>query len=267
MTDRTWISGDQTTIPALLDARLESDPDSEYLDVCGTQVHRRPGGRHRLAARQRAGVARRRAGRSGGRRCWRTRRRRCSRGGAAVRGGHVAVPINTAYKGEYLRHQLHDSGATRPRRPADLADRVAAVIDDLPDLRHVIVVDDDDGGRRRRRPGHRLAARDRPPVGRPAHRGGDAPRRHDPSVGPRHVRLHRRHHRPVEGLHAQPQLPRGADPPDRLSAGNAPPTTCCGPRCRCSTTTRSSPPCSARWCSAAARRSTAGSRSPTSGRR
>ena len=29
-----------------------------------------------------------------------------------VRGGAVAVPINTAYKGDYLRHQLADSGST-----------------------------------------------------------------------------------------------------------------------------------------------------------
>ena len=44
-----------------------------------------------------------------------------------VRGGAVAVPINTAYKGEYLRHQLTDSGsAGAHRRGVALADRVAA---------------------------------------------------------------------------------------------------------------------------------------------
>ena len=52
------------------------------------------------------------------------------------------MPINTAYKGQYLRHQLGDSGARVVVVQRTLADRVAAVIDDLPDLEHVIVVDD-----------------------------------------------------------------------------------------------------------------------------
>lgn len=63
----------------------------------------------------------------------------------AIRGGHVAVPVNTAYKGHYLRHQLHDAGARVLIVQCSLVDRVAAVIDDLPDLRHVIVVDDGAG--------------------------------------------------------------------------------------------------------------------------
>ena len=37
MSDRIWISEDQHTIPQLLEARLESDPDGEYLDVCGAK--------------------------------------------------------------------------------------------------------------------------------------------------------------------------------------------------------------------------------------
>ena len=38
MTDepgRGWMSGEQHTVPALLEARLATDPDGEYLDVCG----------------------------------------------------------------------------------------------------------------------------------------------------------------------------------------------------------------------------------------
>ena len=35
--DRIWISEEQQTVPELLRARLESDPDSEYLDVCGVK--------------------------------------------------------------------------------------------------------------------------------------------------------------------------------------------------------------------------------------
>ena len=33
----TWLSGEQHTIPELLERRLSSDPDSEYLDICGTK--------------------------------------------------------------------------------------------------------------------------------------------------------------------------------------------------------------------------------------
>ena len=143
MTDRTWISGDQTTIPALLDARLESDPDSEYLDVCGTKftaaqvddtTSRLAQGLASLGVAQGDRVAGLLENSPAAMLAW----------WAAVRGGHVAVPINTAYKGEYLRHQLHDSGSTVLVVQRSLADRVAAVIDDLPDLRHVIVVDDED---------------------------------------------------------------------------------------------------------------------------
>ncbi len=38
MTDQVWISGEQSTVLSLLDRRLETDPDGEYLDVCGTKL-------------------------------------------------------------------------------------------------------------------------------------------------------------------------------------------------------------------------------------
>ena len=38
MSDPVWISDAQHTINQLLDRRLEDDPDSEYLDVCGTKL-------------------------------------------------------------------------------------------------------------------------------------------------------------------------------------------------------------------------------------
>src|SRR5579859_6613954 len=65
---------------------------------------------------------------------------------AAIRGGFVAVPVNTAYKGQYLRHQLHDAGARVLVVQRSLADRAAAVADQLPELRHILLVDDSDGG-------------------------------------------------------------------------------------------------------------------------
>jgi crotonobetaine/carnitine-CoA ligase len=140
---RAWIAGEQTTIPALLDARLESDPDGEYLDVCGTkfsaaavndQACRVAHGLAALGAEPGDRVATLLENSAEAMLAW----------WGAVRGGFVAVPVNTAYKGEYLRHQLHDSGSSVLVVQRSLLPRAGAVVADLPDLRHVIVVDDDD---------------------------------------------------------------------------------------------------------------------------
>jgi crotonobetaine/carnitine-CoA ligase len=74
-----------------------------------------------------------------------------------IRAGDVAVPVNTAFKGDYLRHQLHDSGASVLIVQRALAERAAAVAADLPDLRHVVVVDDATGGDDPSWPVHTLA--------------------------------------------------------------------------------------------------------------
>ena len=54
------------------------------------------------------------------------------------------MPINTAYKGTYLTHQLTDSGAGVLVVSASYFDRVAAIAQDIPTLEHVIIVDDAD---------------------------------------------------------------------------------------------------------------------------
>ena len=138
MNDGIWRSTKQTTVTALLQARLDSDPDSEYLDVCG----------RKLSAREVADTASRMAaslqalGVQRGDRVatlienspeallawWGT-----------IWAGAVAVPINTAYKGEYLKHQLRDSGARVLIVADDLADRATAVSDAVDDLEHVVV--------------------------------------------------------------------------------------------------------------------------------
>ena len=216
MTDRTWISGEQTTIPALLDARLERTPTAST-STCAAPSSPRPR--------------------------WRT----------PPRGSPRASPRSASRRAIGWPALLENSpeamlawwgvGARRPRRRADqhrvqgrvpapparttrgrpcswssgrLADRVAAVIDDLPDLRHVIVVEDDDAAEASDEVSASAAGARESTVGRPARRGREAARRDDPPVGPRHVRLHRRHDRAIEGLHAQPRLPRGAHQPDRL---------------------------------------------------
>jgi crotonobetaine/carnitine-CoA ligase len=137
MSDDVWRSGAQHTVTELLLARLDSDPDSEYLDVSGTK----------LTARAVADSASRLAatlctlGVKPGDRVatllenspemllawWGT-----------VWAGAVSVPVNTAYKGEYLRHQLGDSGARVLIVAADLIDRVGAISANLPQLEHVI---------------------------------------------------------------------------------------------------------------------------------
>ena len=57
---------------------------------------------------------------------------------AAQRLGAVIVPVNTAYKGEFLRHQIADSGARIVVAEADYADRIVAVADGLPEVTHVL---------------------------------------------------------------------------------------------------------------------------------
>ena len=63
----------------------------------------------------------------------------------AVKLGAVQVPVNTAYKGEFLRHQLADSGAAVMVVQGDFAGRVADLdLSTLPELRAVLVVGEPD---------------------------------------------------------------------------------------------------------------------------
>jgi carnitine-CoA ligase len=52
--------------------------------------------------------------------------------------GAVHVPVNTAYKGEFLRHQIADAGAEVVIVEGDYVGRVTAVWDGVPSLRHLI---------------------------------------------------------------------------------------------------------------------------------
>jgi carnitine-CoA ligase len=137
-----WTSGDERTILDLLRARLDEDPDGEYLDVVGT----------RLTAADVAATGGRLAGaltalgiRPGDRVAtlienspetlvawW-----------GSVLAGAVSVPVNTAYKGEYLRHQLADSGSRVLVVEASLAERAERVVPSVEGLAHVVVVGGD----------------------------------------------------------------------------------------------------------------------------
>jgi crotonobetaine/carnitine-CoA ligase len=58
---------------------------------------------------------------------------------AVNRAGGVWVPLNTAYRGEFLRHQLADSLAGMVVCDADYAGHVVDIAGELPDLRLVLV--------------------------------------------------------------------------------------------------------------------------------
>jgi crotonobetaine/carnitine-CoA ligase len=145
VTDQVWKGGAQSTIPSLFESRLAEDPDGEYLDVGGTK----------LTASQVVG------------RGWRLARALDQLGSVQhdriatmlenspeaveswagiVLGGRIAVPVNTAYKGSYLLHQLADCGAKVVVVASSLAPRLVEVVADLPELDHVFVLDDEAGG-------------------------------------------------------------------------------------------------------------------------
>jgi carnitine-CoA ligase len=137
--DGVWISGRQQTVVGLLEQRLDADPDGEYLDVCGAKVS----AAQVASTANRLANALRELGVGPGDRVATLIENSVEAALAwwgIVRSGAVAVPINTAYKGEYLRHQLSDSGTRILIVEPALVERAAAVAGDVEGLRHVVVV-------------------------------------------------------------------------------------------------------------------------------
>ncbi|MET0988518.1 MAG: AMP-binding protein, partial [Steroidobacteraceae bacterium] len=56
---------------------------------------------------------------------------------AINKAGGISVPLNTALKGEFLRHQISDAGTAIVLAEADYADRIAGLADALPELRTI----------------------------------------------------------------------------------------------------------------------------------
>ncbi|HEX9681700.1 MAG TPA: AMP-binding protein [Acidimicrobiales bacterium] len=141
MNDSVWIREDQHTLLQLIGRRLESGPDEPYLDVVGTQfsaadVADRAGRIAASLAELGVGKGDRVAslienGPEALLTWW-----------GVIWAGAVAVPINTAYKGEYLRHQLADSGSRALIIQDDFADRVVKIAPEVEALEHVIVIGD-----------------------------------------------------------------------------------------------------------------------------
>jgi crotonobetaine/carnitine-CoA ligase len=139
VTGSVWLDGERSTVFELLDQRLDRDPDGEYLDVCGTKLsaasvadtaYRLANGLAELGVRPGDRVATLIENSAEAALAW----------WGIVRAGAIAVPINTAYKGEYLRHQLADSGSRVLFVEADLLDRAERVVEDLPELDHLVLI-------------------------------------------------------------------------------------------------------------------------------
>jgi len=135
----TWIGGEQTTITRLLEARLDVDPDGEYLDVCGTKLSaaevesvaaRLAGALAELGVGPRDRVATLIENSAEATLAW----------WGSIRAGAISVPVNTAYKGDYLCHQLIDSGSSVVFVDAGLVDRIERVASRVESVRHVVVV-------------------------------------------------------------------------------------------------------------------------------
>jgi carnitine-CoA ligase len=143
--DSIWAEDEQSTIPQLFARRMESNPDGEYLDVGGVKLTARAvtetagrfgGALLALGTERHDRVATLVENSPAVLLAW----------AGTVCAGRISVPINTAYKGEYLSHQLVDSGSRVLVVAASLFPRVAAIADHVPNLEHVIVVDEEKGG-------------------------------------------------------------------------------------------------------------------------
>lgn len=137
-----WISdGESTNLLDVLRARVVDDPDGEYLDVNGAKVT----GAATLDTACRVANALVELGVRPGDRVATLIENSVEAALAwwgVIWAGAVAVPVNTAYKGQYLRHQLHDSGAKVVVVQDDLADRLVPVVGELPDLLSVVTLGD-----------------------------------------------------------------------------------------------------------------------------
>jgi crotonobetaine/carnitine-CoA ligase len=140
----------QTTVLAALAERLVSDPDGRYLDFSSGG-----GDSVQLTAREMdresnhlAHTLRELGVQHGDRvaTLLDNRAEQVVTFFAALKLGAVQVPINTAYKGEFLRHQLADSGAKVFVVQGDFASRAVEVVSDdaTPALTHCITVDPPD---------------------------------------------------------------------------------------------------------------------------
>jgi len=133
-------SNGRTLFGDVIDARAAEHPDKVFLwidEQSCTYGELRTRTRRTALALQRMGLGRGEVVASFGR----TSFDAISLMFAASRVGGVYMPVNIHYKGDYLAHQLRDSGATIILADRELLDRIEACIDQLPSLRTVLVTD------------------------------------------------------------------------------------------------------------------------------
>lgn len=129
----------QTTVLEALAGRLASDPDGPYLDFEGEGYSaRRMDVESNRLAHVLAGFGVGHGDRVAS--LLENTPQQVATFFATLKLGAIAVPINTAYKGEFLRHQLADSGSKVVVVQGDFTGRVAAVVGELPELGAAIVV-------------------------------------------------------------------------------------------------------------------------------
>ncbi len=136
----------RTTILAALEQRLASDPDGAYLDFHGDAwTARRMDAESRRVARGLAARGVRKGDRVAS--LIENSPEQVVLFFATLRLGAIAVPVNTAYKGEFLRHQVADCGAEVVVVQDDLAERVAAIRgpETTPAVREVLLTSQLDG--------------------------------------------------------------------------------------------------------------------------
>lgn len=126
-----WSAGEQSTINAVLRRAVREYGDRIFLDFLGEQysfidIDRHAcqvaNGLHALGVRKGQTVV--------------TILDNCAEAiivlFAITKLGAISVPVNTAYKGEFLRHQVADAGAAIIIAQNDYAERIAAIADGLP---------------------------------------------------------------------------------------------------------------------------------------
>ncbi len=134
-----WTDADRWTVSSLLEQRLEVDPDGPLFDINGDAWTTRT----LVSAANRFANTMRDFGVGRGDRIATLVENSSEAVVAqygAVQCGAVGVPINTAYKGEYLRHQIADSGARVLVVDGDVSERAVEIADSVDSLEHVVVL-------------------------------------------------------------------------------------------------------------------------------
>ena len=139
-----WTGGDQTTVLEVLKRRLGTDPDGPYLGFVDGDAMFSAAQVDATSDRVAAGLSE--LGVEHGDRVatlLETSPEGIFSWFGAIKLGAISVPINTAYKGEFLAHQLRDSGSKVLVIQADLLARLEEIADKLSDLEAIVVTQTD----------------------------------------------------------------------------------------------------------------------------